>query len=375
MIIKNAKILNHSFNFEYKDLFTSGACISGQEHSDSSTVIDAKGLTVLPGLVDIHLHGANGADFMDASDESLQAIASYQASCGVTSIAPASMTMDLDSVIKAVHCAASFVPEANMASIDGIYMEGPFVSLHKLGAQNSDYVKSCDLDFFGKVVKASNNLVKAVVVAPETEGAMEFIKAVSPDVTVSLGHTACDYETAKQAFFCGATQLTHTFNAMNGLNHRAPGPIGAAFDKSDVYVELISDGVHVHESMIRALFCLFKGRVILISDSMAATGLKDGKYALGGQDVYVKGNRACLEDGTLAGSVTNLFECMKFAVRSGVPLEQAVYSASYNPAKKIGAHSRIGSIREGALANLLIVDDSLNLRGVILRGNLLYFKE
>lgn len=160
---------------------------------------------------------------------------------------------------------------------------------------------------------------------------------------------------------------------MNPLHHRAPGPIAAASDSDCVLLELISDGVHIHESMIRALFKLASGRVILISDSMAATGLDDGESSLGGQTVYVKGNMATLKDGTLAGSVTNLFDCMKYAVKSGIALETAVKSASYNPALALGLEHTLGSIKEGLRADLLLVDDSLNLRGVILRGNTLFF--
>ncbi len=373
MIIKNARVLNDSFVFEKKDLFIRNDRFVSDKECDSSKLIDAKSLTALPGLVDIHFHGAAGHDFMEGTCDAIKAIASYEALRGITSITPATMTMSEDAIIKASEAAASFVPSNTESSLEGIYMEGPFVSEKKLGAQNSDYVKTCDASFFERVLKSSDGLIKNVVVAPETDGALEFIEKFSSKVRVSLGHTACDYDTACRAFTAGAKGLTHTFNAMNPLHHRAPGPIAAASDSDCVLLELISDGVHIHESMIRALFKLASGRVILISDSMAATGLDDGESSLGGQTVYVKGNMATLKDGTLAGSVTNLFDCMKYAVKSGIALETAVKSASYNPALAFGLEHTLGSIKEGLRADLLLVDDSLNLRGVILRGNTLFF--
>ena len=204
--------------------------------------------------------------------------------------------------------------------------------------------------------------------APEEPGALEFIKEVADEVVVSIAHTTADYDTSSAAFAAGARQVTHLFNAMPPFSHRAPGVVGAAFD-ADCRVELICDGVHIHPSVVRAVFQLFGAkRVVLISDTMRAAGMPDGDYTLGGQAVQVKGKYATLADGTLAGSVTDLMSCMKTAVSFGIPLEDAVLAAAVNPAKAIGIYSRVGSIESGKLANLAVLDENLELKAVLLMG-------
>ena len=222
-----------------------------------------------------------------------------------------------------------------------------------------------------RLEEASEGLVKLVSVAPEEPGALEFIKEVADEVTVSIAHTTADYDTAMAAYAAGARQATHLFNAMPPFTHRAPGVVGAAFDTPECMAELICDGVHIHASVVRAVFQLFgTKRVILISDTMRAAGMPDGDYTLGGQPVQVKGKYATLEDGTLAGSVTDLMNCMKTAVSFGIPLEDAVRAAAVNPAKAIGIYSRVGSIENGKLANLAVLDENLELKAVFLKGEL-----
>ena len=215
---------------------------------------------------------------------------------------------------------------------------------------------------------------KLVDLAPEEEGAMEFIRAEKGKVVLSIAHTTADYETAKAAIEAGVTHMTHLYNAMNPINHRAPGPIIAAADDEYCEAELICDNVHIHPAIVRNTFKMFgEDRVIFISDTMEAAGLEDGMYELGGQPVIVKGNRATLEDGTIAGSNTNLMKCMRTAVKQmGIPLEKAVKCAAVNPAKSIGIYDQYGSITPGKVANAVLLDqETLEIKGVILKGQML----
>lgn len=257
------------------------------------------------------------------------------------------------------------------ASLVGINMEGPFISEAKKGAQAAEHIRLCDEALFCSLQERSGGLIKLVDIAPENEGAMEFIDALHDKVTISLAHTTADYQTAKEAYDRGARHATHLYNAMPPFTHRAPGVVGAAFDSPHCRAELICDGVHIHPSVVRATFQLFgDDRMILISDSMRAAGMEDGQYTLGGQDVAVKGKYATLvSDGALAGSVTNLMDCMRTAVKEmQIPLESAIACATMNPAKAIGIYDRYGSISTGKIANLVLLDQDLNLRQVIIHG-------
>ena len=256
-------------------------------------VLDASGCYVVPGLIDLHFHGCVGHDFCDGTEEAIDAIARHEASCGVTAICPATMTYPEDVLAPIMDAAASYEAKRDGAALVGINMEGPYISPGNIGAQNPAYLHLPDEAMFRRLQERSGNLIKLVDVAPEVDGALDFIRSVSSDVRVSIAHTQADYDTARAAIEAGARQMTHLCNAMPPLHHRKPGPIGAAFDHSEVMPELIADGVHIHPSMVRLLFAAFGAdRVILISDSMMATGLDDGEYSLGGQDVTVRGNAA-----------------------------------------------------------------------------------
>mgnify|MGYP002337236090 FL=1 len=253
-------------------------------------------------------------------------------------------------------------------------MEGPFISMAKKGAQNGKYIHKPDVAMFERLQEAAGGLFKLVDLAPEEEGAMEFIQAEKGKVVLSIAHTTADYETAKAAIEAGVTHMTHLYNAMNPINHRAPGPIIAAADDAHCEAELICDNVHIHPAIVRNTFKMFgEDRVIFISDTMEAAGLEDGMYELGGQPVIVKGNRATLEDGTIAGSNTNLMKCMCTAVKQmGIPLEKAVKCAAVNPAKSIGIYDQYGSITPGKVANAVLLDqETLEIKGVILKGQML----
>lgn len=339
------------------------------------TLIDAAGKYVIPGLIDIHTHGVVNEDASDGSLEGLHRMARFYLSCGVTSWCPTTMTLSEDELTKAMHAIRAYAEEQEAAGKGmrrahcvGVHLEGPFLSEAKKGAQASEHLRKPDAGLFHRLNEASGGRVRMVTVAPEEEGAIPFIRDIAPECAVSLGHTAADYDAACQAFEAGASHLTHMFNGMNGIHHRDPGVIAAAFD-AGASVEMICDGLHLHPSVIRMAETMFRGRVNLISDSMRCTGMPDGTYSLGGQPVYVKQKKATLADGTLAGSSITLLDALRNVVRFGIPLERAVSYATAVPARAIGMYDRIGQIKAGCFADLLILDHELNLETVILHGN------
>ncbi len=337
------------------------------QHELKKDVLDAKGMYVIPGLVDIHLHGANGYDICDANEKAMEEMIRYQLQHGITSLVPATMTLPETRLKEICKIASRF---KDKSQICGITMEGPFISKEKKGAQNEDYVRKPEVAFFKRLSTMKPGLIKQITIAPEVEGAYDFVSEVSKDVVVSLAHTTADYEIAKIAFEYGANHVTHLYNAMKPFSHKEPGVIGAAFDNKNVFVELICDGIHVNESVVRATFQLFGAtRICMISDSMRATGMPDGVYELGGQNVYVEGKKAILEDGTLAGSVSNLYDCMRTAAtKMQIPLEDVVLSCTQTPAYSLGLEKECGILEEGRKADFLIMDKELNLKYVFKNG-------
>ncbi|MDO5574356.1 MAG: N-acetylglucosamine-6-phosphate deacetylase [bacterium] len=331
--------------------------------------LDSEGLYAIPGLCDIHFHACDGMDFCDGTTEALSVMAHYEAFNGITSICPASMTLNAARLLEICKNASKFTAGSDEAALVGINLEGPFLSYEKRGAQNPKYLIAPDAALVRELNQASGGLVKLISLAPELPGSMEFIQALKNDFILSAAHTTADYTIAKKAFDEGMSHVTHLYNAMLPFSHRAPGLIGAAYDTPDCKVELICDGIHVDPAAVRMTFSLFgDDRIVLISDSMMAAGLEDGTYSLGGQTVNVHGNLATLADGTIAGSVTNLYSCMTNAVNMGVPLESAVKCATMNPAKEIGIYEKAGSITPGKFADLLLLNPDLSLHSVFLRG-------
>ena len=366
MIIKNGLVFGGDGAFAQRDLYVNdNHKIAADPMPGDSEVVDASGLYVLPGLVDVHIHGAVGHDFCDGDSKGLQEIAAFLKSQGITSFCPTSMTLPAEE-LKQIFQSVLKLPEGPAyASVAGIHMEGPFISPAKKGAQKESYIVNPDIACFRELNDACQGMIRLVTIAPELAGSMEFIEALHEEVAISLGHSTADYETALSAFAAGASHATHLFNAMPPLHHRDPGIIGAAFDSPNAFVEIICDGIHLAPSVIRMVFRLFgDDRVILISDAMRAMGMEDGTYELGGQDVFKKGNRATLKDGTLAGSATHLFDCLRHAVSFGIPLESAVKAATANPARSIRAE-HIGSLAPGKEADILLVDQKLRLVRVI----------
>lgn len=366
MIIKGGKVFQEDGSFLEQALYINDhRLVDKAEYQDDGKVIDAEGLLVLPGLVDIHSHGAAGEDFSDGNPEGLKKILQYEKRCGITSYCPTSMTFPKER-LRQIFASIKGTQTEEGAKVVGINMEGPFLDPAKKGAHVEEWIAAPDAAFVRELNQDVDGLVRLVTLAPNMDGAEEFIKEMHEEVCISLGHTAADYDCASRAMKLGAHHVTHLYNAMQPFGHRAPGLIGAAMDDPECMVELICDGYHIHPSAIRAAFRLFgPERVILISDSMRATGMENGTYELGGQEVTVKDRKAVLKDGTLAGSATNLYGCMCKAIEFGIPLEQAIMAATANPARSIGIFDRVGSIRIGKQADLLLVSENLELKRVI----------
>ncbi len=370
MRITGARVFDPQKGFVSGELCLQGGTIVS--HSDGESV-ELPGCYLVPGLTDLHFHGCVGEDFSDATPDGLQAMAEYELCRGVTQICPSGMTLGEDQLMKICQNAAAHKAGGGKgAELVGLHLEGPFLCRAKKGAQNADYLHDPDVPMLHRLQEAAKGLVKMVTLAPEQPGSQEFIRYASREgIQVCVGHTTADYDTATAAFEAGARQVTHLFNAMPPFTHRTPGVVGAAFDRSDVMVELISDGIHIHPSVVRAVFRLFGAhRVILISDSLRATGMPDGIYPFGGQEIRVCGNRATLahDPDTLAGSVSDLMACMVTAVSFGIPLKDAVTAAAVNPAKALGIYDRVGSLDAGKEANIAVLNPDLTLRAVLFRG-------
>lgn len=357
MYIRNGQVYQDDATFKTVDLD-----IGDRAEAD----IDATGLYVIPGLVDIHSHGAIGHDLCDADPAGLHEILRYEYEHGVTAYCPTSMTIEKSRLKDVFASVRGMESEPGEAVIAGLNMEGPFISPSMVGAQNQDYVKAPDIDLFRECNRLCGGIIRLVTLSPDAPCSSGFIRELHDEVHISIGHTGAEYSTALEAFEAGADHVTHLFNAMFQPEQRHPGVFGAASDSPGVTVELICDGVHIHPAMIRLAFKVFAGRIALISDSMRATGLADGDYELGGQTVHVKGKRATLTVGTIAGSVTNLFDCARFAVSIGVPVAAVVEAATATPARSIG-RSDLGTLRPGSNNDILLIDKNFKLIRMIPR--------
>ena len=371
IIIDNGIIFRPDGKFHAGTIAITNGRITSDIPQDAQR-INAEGLYVIPGLTDIHFHGCMGHDFCEGTRESFTAIYDYESSNGITTICPATMTLPENELARIMRAAKTF-SESNPGLI-GINLEGPFLSHAKKGAQNPAYIIPPDSAMLRRLQNESGGLIKIATVAPETDGAISFINDAKNIARVSIAHTACDYDTAKRAIESGASHVTHIYNAMNGINHRNPGPILAAMEAENVMAELICDGIHIHPSVVRMTLKLFGAdRIIFISDSLECAGMPDGEYMLGGQKIIKRGRKATLSDGaTIAGSVSNLMECMRLSVTEmGVPLEDAVKCSCVNPVKAIGLDDSYGRIEAGRIANLAVLDKNLEILHVIRAGKLI----
>lgn len=384
MRVINADVYCPDGVFRQKDIFIEKErFVEALEHSKSETeygicpdeVIDGGGCYAIPGLVDIHFHGAMGFDVCDGTMEAFEEIGKYELKSGITAMCPATLTLPVDVLKNVLSIGAEFAGSvrSDAADLIGFNMEGPFISHEKKGAQNGEYIIPCSKETVREFLDSSKGLVKIIGLAPEANPDFEgFIEAVKGEVKVSLAHTATDYDTAMRAFGAGASHVVHLYNAMNGLTHRAPGLVGAAFDFGKATCEIICDGMHIHPAAVRAAFRLMgSSNMILVSDTLRCCGMEDGEYELGGQPV-IKDGRICRlrEEGNIAGSVSNLFDCLRTAVLDmDIPLSDAVAACTGSPAACIGQDRDYGSIEPGKYADLLLVDkESFTLKTVIKRG-------
>ncbi len=360
MIFRNAHIFSGT-DFIYGDFAVSdGKFIDLSDADANDEITDMQGAYIIPGLIDIHTHGNSGADFSDGDYECLKRMAEYYLKHGITSFCPTTMTLPYDVLGEAFVTAKKYSedPYAAGARIAGIHMEGPYFSEKKKGAQNADYLKLPDYDGFKKLYDDCDGLIRLVDVAPELDGAADFAAKASKLCTVSAAHTDAGYADTVKVYEAGARHLTHLYNAMPGIHHRHPGVIGAAAEHDNVSAELICDGLHVHESAVRMAFKLFPDRICLISDSLRCTGMPEGEYTLGGQNIWLKDNIARLADGTIAGSAANLYQCMLNAIRFGIDKATAINAATINPARSIGMDDVLGSITAGKYADFIVCGES-----------------
>ena len=372
MRIVNGQVFDLEQGFVSRDLCTDGALIA--QTSGDGQELDASGCYVIPGLVDVHFHGCVGEDFSDATPDGLQKIADFELSQGVTYICPTGMTLPEDQLTAICKTTAAHrAKNPGGAEVVGAHLEGPFLCMAKKGAQNGDYLHAPDAEMLKRLQEAAGGSVRLVTLAPEEPGSVEFIKAAKDmGIHVSLGHTVANYDTARAAFEAGADHATHLYNAMPPLAHRDPGVIGAAYEFPHVKPELICDGIHIHPAVVRLTFGLFgKERMIIISDSLRATGMPDGEYPFGGQMIEVHGNRATIlgHPETLAGSVTSLMGCLRQAISFGIPAADAVRACTYNPAQSIGIDDRAGTLDVGKEASIVLLDQKdLSIKAIIFKG-------
>ena len=369
LILPDSIIENKALLFDEKIV----GIVTEAEIPSDVEMIDATGCYVAPGLVDVHIHGYLNEDASDGSAEGIRKMAEGVMKNGVTTFLPTTMTVSIKEIEAALDTVRALQEESKTwkgAYLAGVNAEGPFINESKKGAQAAEHIKAPDADW----ILANKDIIKLCTIAPETEGGYEAIEKITKNsnVRVSVGHTDATFEQTMKAFECGATQVTHLFNAQTPLHHRKPGVVGAGL-ASDAYTELIADTFHVHAGLF-SLVAKCKGdKLVLITDCTRAGGMPDGEYTLGGQKIIVKGIQCLLEDGTIAGSVLKLNNAVKNVYQNtDLPLYTVVAAASLNPANAIGMGDTKGSIKAGKDADLIITDKDFNIQKTIIKGEIRY---
>ena len=371
MKLTNANYFTPDCAFLPGDIYISGERFTGASNDKEiyGEEINCEGLFAVPGLIDIHIHGSADCEFSACSTEALIGMAKYLINEGVTSFIPTTMTANEKLIKNMCRTAGEYINKEDTSEVIGIHIEGPFISEEKRGAQNLAFIKKPDMAFYRELQELSNNKIKIITVAPEIQGAMEFVSAICKEAIISIAHSNADYQTAQKAFLNGASHVTHLFNGMSAFGHRSPGIVGAAFD-SACMVELISDGSFVFPAVMRAMFKMFgDDRIIIISDGTSATGGKKDVYTVDGRVFIVKDGVVQLENGTLVGPAISMRQSIQRMVKEfNIPLESVIKCATYNPAKQLNLLNDYGLIREGNYADLLLLDKNLDVKMVFKKG-------
>ena len=339
-------------------------------------VIEGKDKFIVPGYIDIHVHGGGGSDVMDGDYEAINQIAIAHSHFGTTSFLPTTMTMSKDKIIRSLRSICEAVKKGTAgAEILGIHMEGPYINPEKKGAQKEEEIKKISIEEFLEFNQASGNLIRLVTIAPEMPGAIGLIKYLyKQGIIASVGHSNATYVQTQAGIQAGLSHVTHTFNAMRGLHHREPGVVGAALTSPELTVEVIADGIHIHPIVLKILTQIKEDeKLVLITDAMRAAGLKEGTYDLAGQEVIVTKGQARLKDGTLAGSVLTMDKAVKNMVNKvGIQLPKAIQMASFDPAMSIGIDDKKGSLEPGKDADIVILNKNLETELTIVAGKIVY---
>ncbi len=382
LLLKNAKIVLKDRVIE-GDILTADGIIRDiidrkspvkAETLEVENSIDLDGKYVVPGFIDVHIHGSNGADAMDGTAEALKTISSYIATKGTTKFLATTLTSSKEELINVLKIAADLQnKELDGATIFGVHMEGPYFDIEYKGAQNEKYMKPATEKEIKDYLDVKPGLVKMMSLSPHTEQSIETVKFLKENgVIVSVGHSAAKFNDVMKAVDAGLSHSTHTFNGMRGINHREPGVAGAVLISDKINAEVIFDKVHIHPEIVR-LMIKAKGtdKVVCITDAMAATGLPNGDYKLGELDVYVKDGEARLKSNdSLAGSVLTLDKAFRHVIELGYPIYEAVKLTSTNAAVEFGLNA--GAIEVGKEADFTILDDSYNVDMTIVNGNIKY---
>ncbi|HLQ71078.1 MAG TPA: N-acetylglucosamine-6-phosphate deacetylase [Bacillota bacterium] len=382
--IKNITIFMENEKVEDGSLYIENGIIQGIYHHTESIenlpentyVIDGSELNAIPGFIDGHIHGAAGSDVMDATEEALDAMASVLPKEGTTSFLATTITQSPENIDRALENVAVYQTKAGQAEIVGVHLEGPFIASEKAGAQPLEYMMKPNMEQFEHWQRCADNKIKTITLAPELDDDGVIQKLSEMGINVSAGHTSASFADMKQAVKKGVHQLTHLCNAMEGIHHRDDGEVGAAFQLDKLRAELIADGIHVSPEMLQIIYNnVGSERLLLITDAMRAKCMPPGVYDLGGQNVYVTEDRATLENKSLAGSILKLNDGAKRMLSlEGVTIPDIIEMTAVNPAKQIHMYDRKGSIATGKDADVLLVNDQLDVKYTICNG-VIAFKE
>ncbi len=388
ILIKNIQIYAEKAVIKTGYLFLKNGKIASfgpmEDYSEKESVnefidfSDLPGYKAVPGMIDLHIHGVNGADTMDATHKALTVMAESLPKEGTTSFLATTITQETAAIEKALQNAGDYISHqrpSGSAEVLGIHLEGPFINSSMAGAQPKQYIKNPNLALFKEWQELANQQIKVVTLAPEQPGGIELIQHLKQQgIVASIGHSNATYEQVNQAIAAGASQVTHLFNQMTGLHHREPGVVGAALLREELKAEIIVDGIHIRPEVIKLVFNQKKEKgLILITDSMRAKCLKNGIYELGGQEVVVENEKATLMDGTLAGSILKMNQAIRNIISiTGCSLEQAIEMGSLNPAKQLKIDDKKGSIEKGKDADIVILNELNEVMLTICQGKIAY---